>query len=190
MQSLANPAAQRSLESRLLRLTPSDTPRWGSMSVHQMICHMTEAFRAALGEIPLAPRRTRIPRPLMKCAALYIPMQWPHSFPSPPEIAQDQQGTPPIEFLHDHAALLAAFHDFCTRFAAATPAPPILRQAVEKRMAEMGLSPHRPPSPPIRTLNPASRTKTKRPENLSGLSVFPLNPAKYPGSSHPEHYPQ
>ncbi|MGC2619898.1 MAG: DUF1569 domain-containing protein [Acidobacteriaceae bacterium] len=138
MKSLAHPAAQFALESRLLRLTPSDTPRWGSMSVHQMICHMTEAFRAALGEIPLAPRRTRIPRPLMKCAALYIPMQWPHSFPSPPEIAQDQQGTPPIEFLHDRAALLAAFHDFNTRFPQQPPPHPYFGKLSKKEWQRWG----------------------------------------------------
>jgi Protein of unknown function (DUF1569) len=124
MKSLADPAAQRSIEARLLRLAPTDTARWGSMSVHQMICHLTEAYRAALGEKPLALATTRIPRGLLKFAALKIPTPWPHGFPSPPEIAQDRQGTPPVEFQQDHAALLAALHDFCTRTPQTVPPHP------------------------------------------------------------------
>jgi Protein of unknown function (DUF1569) len=138
MKSLADPAAQHEIESRFAHLAPTDTARWGSMSVHQMICHMTEAFRAALGEKPVALAPTRIPRRLMKCAALYIPRQWPHGFPSPPEIAQDKHGTPPIHFQHDHAALLAAFHDFCQRFPQQAPPHPYFGKLSKKEWQRWG----------------------------------------------------
>src|ERR1700683_4738815 len=124
MKSLSDPAAQRAIESRLLRLAPTDTARWGSMSVHQMICHLSEAYRAALGEKPLAMAPMRIPRGLLKFAALKFPRRWRHGFPSPPEIAQEKHGTPPIEFQPDPAALLAAFHDFCTRTPQTIPQHP------------------------------------------------------------------
>ena len=122
MKSLADPAAQREIEARITTLAPTDRPRWGTMSVDQMIVHLTEAYLCGLGEKTLAMGRPRIPRPIMKFAALRIPMQWPHGFPSPPEIAQDQYGRPPIEFQQDHAALLAALHAFCAN--PPNPGPP------------------------------------------------------------------
>ena len=76
MKSLADPAAQRSIEARLLRLAPTDTARWGSMSVHQMICHLTEAYRAALGEKPLFG---------IILAATYVPTQLPVQYHRPCE---------------------------------------------------------------------------------------------------------
>jgi hypothetical protein len=113
MKSLADPVCRRAIEDRLARLTPGDRALWGKMSVHQMICHLGEAYRCALGRKHAAPARRRIPAPLMKWIALRAPIPWPHGFPSPPEIAQDRYGTPPVEFTQDHAALMAAFRDFC-----------------------------------------------------------------------------
>lgn len=116
MRSLAQPAARRELEARIAALCPTDQRRWGSMTVHQMICHTTEAFRGAMGDKPMTPaQRLPVPHPLLKFGALRVPLHWPHGFPSPPEIAQDKQGTPPVEFESDRAALLAALADFCTR---------------------------------------------------------------------------
>lgn len=113
MKSLADLVCQRELETRIASLTPTDRARWGSMSVHQMICHVAEAYRCALGQKPAALAKAPIPRPILKFAALRLPLHWPQGFPSPPEIAQDQQGTPPVEFRQDRAALSAALRDFC-----------------------------------------------------------------------------
>ena len=121
MKSLAHSAARRELEARIAALTPTDQGCWGSMTVHQMICHVTEAFRCAMGDKSMtADQQLPLPRPLLKFAALRVPLHWPHGFPSPPEIAQDKQGAPPVEFETDRARLLAALADFCTR----SPQPP------------------------------------------------------------------
>lgn len=124
MKSMADPAVRREIELRILALTPEDQRRWGSMTVHQMICHLAEAYRCALGEKTAAMAGTRIPRPLLKFAALRIPRQWPRGFPAPPEIDQSKRGTPPDEFHQDHAALLAAVRDFGTGLSDPTPAHP------------------------------------------------------------------
>jgi hypothetical protein len=113
VKSLANPQHQRELAARIAALNPSDSARWGKMNVHQMICHATEAYRYVVGRRKAAMARSSVPRPLLKFAALHIPLPWPHGFPSPPEIAQDRHGTPPVAFDQDHAALLTAFHAFC-----------------------------------------------------------------------------
>ena len=113
MKTLANPEAQREITTRIAAVTPADQRRWGSMSVHQMICHLNEAYRCALGEIVTAMARSPMPRAILKFAALRVPTKWPHGFPSPPEIAQDRGGTPPVEFVQDRDALLAALRSFC-----------------------------------------------------------------------------
>jgi hypothetical protein len=114
MKTLADPGAQQEIERRIAALTPADRGRWGSMSIHQMICHQTEAYRCALGEKQAAMARPPMPRAILKFAALRIPMKWPHGFPSPPEIAQDRGGTPPVEFMQDRDTLLAALRAFCS----------------------------------------------------------------------------
>ena len=122
MKSLADPVCQREIATRIARLTPDDQRLWGKMSVHQMICHATEAYRIPLGDKQARPGKLRIPPAIVKFAALRIPTRWPHGFPSPAEIAQDRHGKAPVEFEQDRAALLAALQDFCTRLA--EPAPP------------------------------------------------------------------
>lgn len=124
MKSLAHPSCQREIEDRIASIVPADRARWGKMSVHQMVCHQTEAYRCALGQKHLAMARPTLPRPLLKFAALRIPTHWPHGFPSPPEIAQDRHGAPPVDFARDHAALLAAFHEFCAGLPAQLPPHP------------------------------------------------------------------
>jgi hypothetical protein len=124
MKSLADPARRRAIEERLGRLTPGDRARWGRMTVHQMICHLGEGYRCALGQKQTSPAPLFVPAPIMKWIALRAPIRWPHGFPSPREIAQDRDGTPPVEFAQDHAALLAAFHDFCAGLPEPCPAHP------------------------------------------------------------------
>ena len=85
---------------------------------------MTEAFDCALGRKSVAMCKLALPRPILKFAALRVPRQWPHGFPAPPEIAQDKEGKRPIEFAQDHAALLAAYRDFCAHPPNPGPAHP------------------------------------------------------------------
>jgi len=124
VKSLADPECRHDLETRLARLAPGDRAQWGKMTVHQMICHVTEAFRCALGQKYAAPASFGVPTPILRWVALRAPVKWPHGFPSPPEIAQDRFGVPPVEFTQDHAALLAVFQEFCAGLPAQLPRHP------------------------------------------------------------------
>lgn len=124
MKSLADPVCRRAIEDRLARLAPSDRAQWGKMSVHQMICHLGEAYRCAVGRKKTSPAKFFVPKPLMRFIALRLPIRWPQGFPSPREIAQDRDGKPPVEFAQDHAELLAAFRDFCSGLPDPCPAHP------------------------------------------------------------------
>ena len=66
MKTLRDATVQREIRSRLESLTVEDSARWGLMSVHQMICHLRDAYWVGLGEKNVAMVATPVPRPVMK----------------------------------------------------------------------------------------------------------------------------
>lgn len=138
MKTLADLTAQREISTRMAALTPADQRRWGSMSVHQVICHMTEAYRCALGEKQVAMARTTMPRAVLKFAALRVPLQWPHGFPAPSEIAQDKGGRAPVDFAQDRDALLAALRAFCGGLPKPLPRHPYFGAMSEREWQRWG----------------------------------------------------
>jgi hypothetical protein len=86
------------------------------MSAHQMICHLSVSFRASPGEKQISPSTTLFKRTIYKWAALWVPLQWPHSIKTRPEMDQQQQGgTRPVEFASDVEKLRMLFDQFCGR---------------------------------------------------------------------------
>jgi hypothetical protein len=83
------------------------------MSAHQMICHLGDSFRAALGEKQVSPSCTLFKRTIYKWAALWVPLQWPHGIKTRPEMDQQQDGTRPVEFASDVEKLRTLFDQFC-----------------------------------------------------------------------------
>jgi hypothetical protein len=72
------------------------------MSAHEMVCHLADACRMAMGEKRVADASTLAQRTLVKWMALYAPMQWPTGrLVSRPEIVQGQGGTGPVDFADD-----------------------------------------------------------------------------------------
>jgi hypothetical protein len=50
MRTLLNDRDQKEVLDRLTKVRPDSQRRWGSMSAHQIICHLNDSFRAALSE--------------------------------------------------------------------------------------------------------------------------------------------
>jgi hypothetical protein len=113
MKTLRDASVQREIRTRVASLTREDLARWGKMSVHQMMCHLRDGYWVALGEKKVALVATPIPPTVMKWLALQVPMQWRQGFKSAPEVAQDVDGTRPVEFESDRASLLSAMDQFC-----------------------------------------------------------------------------
>jgi len=84
------------------------------MTCHQMLCHLTDSFRAVIGERQISRSRRPIPLPVLKWLVLRAPMKWPHNIQTRPEVSQDAGGTPPVEFDRDRRALLDAMERFWT----------------------------------------------------------------------------
>lgn len=101
MRTLANPVDKEAVLARLRQVQANSSRRWGKMSAHQMICHLTDSFKAGLGERTISPASGLLPGTLMKLFALYVPLRWPHGVPTRPEMNQQLGGTKPGEFAAD-----------------------------------------------------------------------------------------
>ena len=77
------------------------------MSAHQMVCHLSDAFRAFVGRKPFRPAHTVFHRTVVKWMALYLPIPWVHGIRTSPEIDQEKGGTRPAAFAADVAELEA-----------------------------------------------------------------------------------
>jgi hypothetical protein len=113
MRSLDSIAERQTIEKRISALAASDQRVWGKMSAHQMVCHLCDSYRLALGEKSATPATGFIQRTAMKWIALRAPMKWPHGIATRPEVEQGVGGTPPVEFERDRNELIALFTRFC-----------------------------------------------------------------------------
>ena len=123
MRSLAVTADRESILQRIASLTPSDKRLWGKMSVHQMVCHLCDAYRLPLGEKTASPATGFLQRTIVKWIALQLPLKWPKGVATRPEMEQGVGGTSPVEFERDRAALLSIVRRFCDTTAFAEPHP-------------------------------------------------------------------
>jgi hypothetical protein len=123
MKTLLNPADKQEILRRLNAIQPTSQSRWGSMSVHNMICHLGDGFRLYMGELPAKPAPVPLPRVLVKWFALWAPVQWPQGFKTAPEIDQQVAGTRPAEFAADINKLRALIERFTRHPADYVPKP-------------------------------------------------------------------
>ena len=75
------------------------------MTAPEMVCHLSDAFRIAMGEIRVPEASTFMSRSVVKWIALYAPLKWPHGTPTPPECDQKKAGTKAADFLEDREKL-------------------------------------------------------------------------------------
>src|SRR5262245_8656366 len=115
MKTLARDSDKTEILRRLKTLQPASVRRWGRMSAHQMVCHLSDSCRIVSGQRSTAAVATPLPRILMKWIALYAPMQWPAGILTTPELDQEIGGTRPNEFALDMAQLEALLDAISTR---------------------------------------------------------------------------
>jgi Protein of unknown function (DUF1569) len=113
MKTLAHPENAAEIRTRLFSLTPSNVPQWGIMTVHQMVCHVRQAYVYALADTPVDFIPLPYPPAVVKQFALKLPAPWPHSTTTIPQLALDAPGMACTTFEQDHATLLTAFDGFC-----------------------------------------------------------------------------
>jgi hypothetical protein len=102
------------LITRVGRLEPTSVRRWGTMTPHEMLCHVGDSFLVVLGERPVSSAETWLSRTVAKWVALHTPLPWPRGLPTRPEVDPHRQGTRPAGFDRDQQAVA----DLIRRFAA------------------------------------------------------------------------
>ena len=75
------------------------------MSVHQMVCHLSDSFLVCMGRKPVSHSTSLLQRTIVKWMALYLPVRWPAGIRTRPEIDQELGGTRPLQFAADLAQL-------------------------------------------------------------------------------------
>jgi hypothetical protein len=108
-------ANKREVIERLAELRADSERRWGKMTCHQMIVHLSDAFLCAMGERKASAAKPPLPRAVMKWGALYFPMRWPQGLPTRPEMEQGAGGTAPVEFAEDREKLGGLMERFVKR---------------------------------------------------------------------------
>ena len=112
MRNYWNAPDRAQLVERIQRVGAESPRRWGKMTSHQMICHLGDAFRGALGLLEVQPRAFGL-ECVVKWPALYVPGPWPRGYPAPREINQVAgAGTRPLVFVEDRDRLLLLMERF------------------------------------------------------------------------------
>ena len=111
-RSLREPANVDELARRLGTLRPDSPRQWGTMTSHQMVCHLSDAFLTVLGERAASSKETLLSRSVVKWIALHSKLPWPHGVPTMPEVDQKIGGTKPVEFERDRRQALDLLQRF------------------------------------------------------------------------------
>jgi hypothetical protein len=105
---------------RLRAIRPDAERQWGRMTAHQMVCHLADACRMAIGTQQVCPTSSAFTRTIVKSLALYLPLRWRGGIVTSPEIDQcGGAGTKPSHFASDVADVERLLTELSTRGASA-----------------------------------------------------------------------
>ena len=115
MKTLDSDGALQEVLNRLELLRPESARRWGRMTAHQMVCHLTDSFRLAMGARKASEDITLLNRTLVRWVALHTEIRWPKGVPTRPEMDQLRAGSLPVEFADDANTLAAIIQNFARK---------------------------------------------------------------------------
>ena len=105
-RTVHSPKNLDALIARVDSLRPDSERRWGRMTPHQAVCHLSDSMRATLGEWTKPPHRLPPARNVVRFVAFNLPFRWPHGVRTARELDQTKDGTKPVEFERDRAELV------------------------------------------------------------------------------------
>ena len=112
MTSMWQDEARAELQERVSRLSPDRKGQWGRMSAPQMVCHLAESLKMALGDLPVASKKIPIRYPPLKQFIVYL-APFPKNVPTAPELLARS----PREWSADVADLQSLLNRFAARAA-------------------------------------------------------------------------
>ena len=114
MRTLARERDKAEILRRLRALRQDNVRRWGRMSAHQMVCHLSDGYRLLIGERTTQLAAAHLPRLMTRWIALYAPIRWPAGILTTPELDQHADGTRPADFDADIAELEKLLREVAT----------------------------------------------------------------------------
>jgi hypothetical protein len=132
MKSLSRQRDRDEIRRRLREVRPHSVRRWGRMSAHQMVCHLSDSFLTVTGQKPVSHATSLLHRTVVKWIALYLPLRWRAGIRTRPEVDQEVGGTRPGDFAADVAQLEALLELITTP----EPAPDWQLHPIFGRMSE------------------------------------------------------
>ncbi len=115
MGMLDAPGVLDRFDGRLAQLTPDTARRWGTMTSHEMLCHLSDSFRGMLAErVTSKAPSNAFQRQLVRFVALHTPLPWPRGVPTRPEVNPHDKGTRPAVFDADRQAMRDLMHRFAS----------------------------------------------------------------------------
>jgi len=107
VKTVADPDVLGSVIQRLESLRVDSRRRWGTLTPHEVLCHLGDAAAMVLGVRPRnKPVRMRR-RLVVKGVGLWAPIPWPHGWPTNPLHNPRAEGTRPSDFANDLARAIA-----------------------------------------------------------------------------------
>lgn len=102
------------LAERILKLSPESPPRWGTLTVNGMLCHIGDGMEQGLGRRPDTDRSNFFLRTVLKFLVLHV-LPMPKGAPTSGNMDPSKQGTQPQEFERDRNRALALLEETANR---------------------------------------------------------------------------
>jgi Protein of unknown function (DUF1569) len=111
MKNVLNPINRQALIARLKTMQPDSRKNWGSMTVYEVIPHMTEPLRLAIGEKNVPHQKSIFYDSLFGKGIVWV-LPWPKGAPTAKEFLPGKGCTAPTTFNADMVKLLEALEWF------------------------------------------------------------------------------
>jgi hypothetical protein len=85
MKSFFDVDVRRSLQERIERINSESRPLWGKMNAEQMLTHLMQSMRMAVGELTTQSKKIPIRYPPLRQLVVYV-LPWPKGSPTAPEL--------------------------------------------------------------------------------------------------------
>lgn len=109
MASILNDSDRAAIVARIRQLDPQRPPLWGTMNAGQMVCHLADSLRLALGEIPSRRLGNPLTRTLLKWVVVYLDFKAP---PGKIKTVREMLTTQPAGWDDDVAKLVGLIEGF------------------------------------------------------------------------------
>jgi Protein of unknown function (DUF1569) len=115
MDNILTAQGKQRVLTRMSMLHPDSQRLWGKMNVTQMLTHLSDAHRLALGMIDARDESSWYSRWLMFPVAVYVLPSWPYGMPTAASMDALREGSTPRDFYTEIGTLQKLIDVFAER---------------------------------------------------------------------------